>query len=110
MFPAQHVPFCFQGREQDVSRIIQALNECLAALPQQQLRKVKAIGVSGQMHGILLWEISQGMLGSGDGLICCVGRGPKNTVHAGPAHHAWGQCLVPQKEITLLLPYFVQSL
>nr|XP_003469564.1 sedoheptulokinase [Cavia porcellus] len=49
-----------QGREQDVSRIIQALNECLAALPQQQLRKVKAIGVSGQMHGILLWEISQG--------------------------------------------------
>ncbi|KAG3270168.1 sedoheptulokinase isoform X1 [Ictidomys tridecemlineatus] len=49
-----------QGREQDVSRIIQALNECLAALPQQQLRKVRAIGVSGQMHGVVFWKTGQG--------------------------------------------------
>ncbi|KFO20373.1 sedoheptulokinase isoform X1 [Fukomys damarensis] len=49
-----------QGREQSVSRIIQALNECLAALPQQQLQKVGAIGVSGQMHGVLLWKTGQG--------------------------------------------------
>lgn len=47
-----------------MNRIIQALNECLAALPQQQLRKVCAIGVSGQMHGILFWKTGQGMEGS----------------------------------------------
>ncbi|XP_004857271.1 sedoheptulokinase [Heterocephalus glaber] len=49
-----------QGREQDVSRIIRALNECLAALPQKQLQKVGAIGVSGQMHGVVLWKTGQG--------------------------------------------------
>ncbi|KAM5308444.1 sedoheptulokinase isoform 2-T2 [Glossophaga mutica] len=49
-----------QAREQDVSRIIQALNECLAALPPQQLRKVCGIGVSGQMHGVLFWKTGQG--------------------------------------------------
>ncbi|XP_036743284.2 sedoheptulokinase [Manis pentadactyla] len=49
-----------QGREQDVSRIIQALNECLAALPRQQLRKVCGIGVSGQMHGVMFWKTGQG--------------------------------------------------
>lgn len=56
--------FYFQAQEQDVSRIIQALNECLAALPWQQLRKVCGIGVSGQMHGVLFWKTGQGMLGS----------------------------------------------
>ncbi|XP_059525045.1 sedoheptulokinase [Myotis daubentonii] len=49
-----------QAQEQDVSRIIQALNECLAALPRQQLRKVGGIGVSGQMHGVLFWKTGQG--------------------------------------------------
>ncbi|XP_020031998.2 sedoheptulokinase [Castor canadensis] len=49
-----------QGREQDVSKIIQALNECLAALPQDQLRKVRTIGVSGQMHGVVFWKTCQG--------------------------------------------------
>ncbi|KAM7333792.1 hypothetical protein ACRRTK_007112 [Alexandromys fortis] len=49
-----------QGREQDVTRIIQALNECLDALPRQQLQRVGAIGVSGQMHGILFWKSGQG--------------------------------------------------
>nr|XP_008536322.1 PREDICTED: sedoheptulokinase [Equus przewalskii] len=49
-----------QGREQDVSRIIQALNECLTALPREQLRKVCGIGVSGQMHGVMFWKTGQG--------------------------------------------------
>ncbi|XP_049638379.1 sedoheptulokinase isoform X2 [Suncus etruscus] len=49
-----------QGQEQDVSRIIQALNECLDALPRQQLQKVRGIGVSGQMHGIMFWKTGQG--------------------------------------------------
>lgn len=59
------VLFCFQGQEQDVSTIIQALNECLDALPRQQLQRVGGIGVSGQMHGILFWKAGQGMLGVG---------------------------------------------
>nr|XP_004672446.2 sedoheptulokinase [Jaculus jaculus] len=49
-----------QGQEQDVSRIIQALNECLADIPPQQLRRVGGIGVSGQMHGIVFWKVHQG--------------------------------------------------
>ncbi|XP_032125960.1 sedoheptulokinase isoform X3 [Sapajus apella] len=49
-----------QVREQDVSRILQALNECLAALPRQLLRRVVGIGVSGQMHGVVFWKTGQG--------------------------------------------------
>ncbi|XP_054315261.2 sedoheptulokinase isoform X2 [Pongo pygmaeus] len=49
-----------QGREQDVSRILQALHECLAALPRPQLRSVVGIGVSGQMHGVVFWKTGQG--------------------------------------------------
>ncbi|XP_008853836.1 sedoheptulokinase isoform X6 [Nannospalax galili] len=49
-----------QGQEQDVSRIIQALNQCLDALPRQQLRRVGGIGVSGQMHGVMFWKAGQG--------------------------------------------------
>nr|XP_011723096.1 sedoheptulokinase isoform X2 [Macaca nemestrina] len=49
-----------QGREQDVSRILQALQQCLAALPRQQLRSVVGIGVSGQMHGVVFWKTGQG--------------------------------------------------
>ncbi|XP_030872961.1 sedoheptulokinase [Leptonychotes weddellii] len=48
-----------QGQEQDVSRIIQALNECLAALPRQLLQDVCGIGVSGQMHGVMFWKTGQ---------------------------------------------------
>ncbi|XP_048222948.1 sedoheptulokinase isoform X3 [Perognathus longimembris pacificus] len=57
---AQSVAAGSQGQEQDVSRIIQALNECLAALPQHQLQRVGAIGVSGQMHGVVFWKTGQG--------------------------------------------------
>lgn len=49
-----------------MSRIIQALNECLAGLPRQLLQEVCGIGVSGQMHGVMFWKTGQGMLGSGD--------------------------------------------
>ncbi|XP_019515371.1 PREDICTED: sedoheptulokinase isoform X2 [Hipposideros armiger] len=57
---AQSAAAAPQAREQDVSRIIQALNECVAALPQQELRKVCSIGVSGQMHGVMFWKTNQG--------------------------------------------------
>ncbi|NXY72617.1 SHPK Sedoheptulokinase, partial [Glareola pratincola] len=49
-----------QGMEQNVRRIIRALNECLAALPQQQLQRVSHIGISGQMHGIVFWKKDKG--------------------------------------------------
>lgn len=52
-----------------MTRIIQALNECLDALPRQQLQRVGGIGVSGQMHGILFWKAGQGMLGVGNDLM-----------------------------------------
>ncbi|NWR84689.1 SHPK Sedoheptulokinase, partial [Furnarius figulus] len=49
-----------QGMEQNVQRIIRALNECLAALPQQQLQRVSHIGISGQMHGVVFWKSDKG--------------------------------------------------
>ncbi|XP_006275251.2 sedoheptulokinase [Alligator mississippiensis] len=49
-----------QGTEQDVQRIIRAVNECLAALPQQQLQRVSRVGISGQMHGVVFWKRNQG--------------------------------------------------
>lgn len=52
-----------------MTRIIQALNECLDALPRQQLQRVGGIGVSGQMHGVLFWKADQGMLGVGNDLM-----------------------------------------
>ncbi|NXM27835.1 SHPK Sedoheptulokinase, partial [Oxyruncus cristatus] len=49
-----------QGMEQNVQRIVRALNECLAALPQQQLQRVTRIGISGQMHGVVFWKSDKG--------------------------------------------------
>ncbi|KAM9117882.1 sedoheptulokinase isoform 3-T3 [Pangshura tecta] len=49
-----------QGKEQDVQKIIKALNECLAAFPQEHLQRVSRIGISGQMHGVVFWKTNQG--------------------------------------------------
>ncbi|XP_078404367.1 sedoheptulokinase isoform X1 [Cetorhinus maximus] len=49
-----------KGREQDVARILSALHRCVAALPRECLRKVCRIGVSGQMHGVVLWKNQEG--------------------------------------------------
>ncbi|XP_053562071.1 sedoheptulokinase [Bombina bombina] len=49
-----------QGKEQDVCRIIRALNACLASLPKERLQKVVRIGVSGQMHGVVFWKTNHG--------------------------------------------------
>ncbi|XP_056662913.1 sedoheptulokinase [Monodelphis domestica] len=48
-----------QGREQDVGRIVQAVGECLEALPAWQRRQVLRVGVSGQMHGVVFWQGGQ---------------------------------------------------
>ncbi|XP_068126816.1 sedoheptulokinase [Hyperolius riggenbachi] len=49
-----------QGREQDVGKIIKALNECVMALPRECLQQVARIGVCGQMHGVVLWKAKKG--------------------------------------------------
>ncbi|KAM4795442.1 sedoheptulokinase [Rhinophrynus dorsalis] len=49
-----------QGKEQDVYRIIKALNDCVTSLPRESLQKVTRIGVSGQMHGVMFWKSNQG--------------------------------------------------
>ncbi|KAJ7308804.1 hypothetical protein JRQ81_008071 [Phrynocephalus forsythii] len=49
-----------QRNEQDVRKIIAALNECLASFPPTQLSRVSRIGVSGQMHGIMFWKTGRG--------------------------------------------------
>ncbi|XP_042298300.1 sedoheptulokinase isoform X2 [Sceloporus undulatus] len=49
-----------QRDEQDVHKIVAALNTCLANLPSQSLGKVCHIGVSGQMHGVVFWKTGHG--------------------------------------------------
>ena len=42
--------------EQDVDIICKVLQFCLLKLDQEKLSKASQIGVSGQMHGIVLWK------------------------------------------------------
>nr|XP_060612875.1 sedoheptulokinase [Anolis sagrei ordinatus]XP_060612876.1 sedoheptulokinase [Anolis sagrei ordinatus] len=46
--------------EQDVRRIVAALDACLGKLPPQSLQRVSRISVSGQMHGVVFWKTSRG--------------------------------------------------
>lgn len=48
------------AKEQDPALIIAALDQCMDALPKDKLKKVKCIGVCGQMHGIVLWKSESG--------------------------------------------------
>jgi len=42
--------------EQDVIRILDTTSEALAALDQELLEQISVVGITGQMHGILLWK------------------------------------------------------
>ncbi|XP_059829677.1 sedoheptulokinase isoform X2 [Hypanus sabinus] len=42
--------------QQDVGKIVSALHCCVMALPRERLGRVARIGVSGQMHGVVLWN------------------------------------------------------
>lgn len=44
--------------EQDPAKIEEALDCCIESLPAESRAKVSAIGVTGQMHGVLLWNSS----------------------------------------------------
>lgn len=42
--------------EQDVALILDALSEALGRLSSHLLKGILAIGVTGQMHGVVLWS------------------------------------------------------
>ena len=44
--------------EQDVSRILSCLDACIELLPEGTRRSATAIGTTGQMHGVVLWNQS----------------------------------------------------
>ncbi|XP_070571592.1 sedoheptulokinase-like [Ptychodera flava] len=54
-----------QGNEQDTSKIIRACSACVSGLPRDNLVKVRSIGVSGQMHGCVLWKSGNGWSNTG---------------------------------------------
>ena len=47
---------------QDPQKILIALQYCLSGLPKEDLVRVKKIGVSGQMHGVVFWKRNQGWI------------------------------------------------
>lgn len=49
-----------EGAQQDVSKIISALHNCLGRIPKDLLKNVSKIGICGQMHGILFWKHDTG--------------------------------------------------
>uniref|UniRef100_A0A8D2N7V4 Sedoheptulokinase n=1 Tax=Zonotrichia albicollis TaxID=44394 RepID=A0A8D2N7V4_ZONAL len=87
-----------QGMEQDVQKIIKALNECLAALPQQQLQQVTHIGISGQMHGVVFWKSDKVGAGKDCGQDCgcsaaCQGLRDKDSCSEGAGGQRVAQAL-----------------
>ncbi|XP_056264338.1 sedoheptulokinase isoform X1 [Pseudoliparis swirei] len=53
-----------KAKEQETSRIIDTLNRCIGLLSRHQLQHVISIGLSGQMHGVLLWKARGGCIWS----------------------------------------------
>ncbi|XP_076606355.1 sedoheptulokinase [Chaetodon auriga] len=49
-----------KAKEQHTGRIIDTLNRCIGLLPGDKLQHVSSIGLSGQMHGLLLWKGKDG--------------------------------------------------
>ncbi|XP_026274872.1 sedoheptulokinase [Frankliniella occidentalis] len=48
------------GHEQNVPKILSTLHNCISRLPRDLLRQVRHIGLSGQMHGVVLWQQAAG--------------------------------------------------
>ncbi|KAM8898313.1 sedoheptulokinase isoform 2-T4 [Spinachia spinachia] len=53
-----------KAKEQETGRIIDTLNRCIGLLPRDKLQHVIGIGLSGQMHGVLLWKARSGCVWS----------------------------------------------
>ena len=54
------------GHEQDPDRILAALRDCLSRIPNELLKGVVEIAVSGQMHGVMMWRWEDNMEDSSD--------------------------------------------
>lgn len=48
-----------EGNKQNVPKILSALHACVSRLPRDSLKQVEAIGICGQMHGVMLWSCSE---------------------------------------------------
>ena len=48
------------GNEQDPQRILGALQTAVSGLAKEKLVRVRRIGISGQMHGVVLWKSNEG--------------------------------------------------
>ncbi|XP_069136174.1 sedoheptulokinase-like [Argopecten irradians] len=44
------------GSEQLASKIFTTLQECMSELQEERCRQVKCIGITGQMHGVVMWS------------------------------------------------------
>ena len=49
-----------KGHEQDVHKICSSMQMCVSHLSRSNLQKVCHIGISGQMHGLVLWKSGHG--------------------------------------------------
>ena len=49
--------------EQDVSKIMSAIDNCVAEIPPNLAARISGIGVSGQMHGLVMWTKQSGNIG-----------------------------------------------
>lgn len=46
--------------EQDPRKIFETFTKCLQRLQETNLRQVTSIGICGQMHGMLMWNMVEG--------------------------------------------------
>nr|XP_040036055.1 sedoheptulokinase isoform X1 [Gasterosteus aculeatus aculeatus] len=60
-----------KAKEQQTGRIIDTLNRCIGLLPSDKLQHVIGIGLSGQMHGVLLWKARSGCVWSKRNFFTC---------------------------------------
>ncbi|XP_066289726.1 sedoheptulokinase-like [Branchiostoma lanceolatum] len=49
-----------RGDEQDVAKILTCVQDCVEKIPEELVAGVTRIGVTGQMHGVMLWRAREG--------------------------------------------------
>lgn len=60
--------------EQDPARILCTLQKCVLKIPLELRANVRSVGVSGQMHGVMLWKSSAGWQENEKGQLCVGSR------------------------------------
>lgn len=56
--------------EQDTAKILLTLQKCLLKVPLELRAGVRSVGVSGQMHGVVLWKSGAGWQRTENGQLC----------------------------------------